>query len=336
MSLRPREAGVGEDPRTAAERDGADVMGDAFADAAAALERLRAAVARVVVVSEDTLLLATVALLARGHVLLEDVPGVGKTLLARTLAQGIGGEFHRVQFTPDLLPSDITGGNVFDPRTAQFSFRPGPVFAHVVLADEINRGTPRAQASLLEAMGERQVSVDGTTHVLPEPFLVMATQNPIEEHGTFPLPESELDRFMVLLRLGHPDERSSLEILRRHEHSEPDPQVEAVLGLERVRALQEAVLAVHVSEAARAYIASIVLATRDHPAVGLAASPRASVAALRAAQALALCRGRRHVLPDDVKLVAAPVLAHRLATTGAAGEEVVAELLDKVPVPLSV
>ena len=206
----------------------------------------------------------------------------------------------------------------------------------MVLADEINRGTPRAQASLLEAMGERQVSVDGTSHPLPDPFLVMATQNPIEEHGTFPLPESELDRFMVLLRLGHPDEAHSLEILRRHQHSEPVAAIEPVLGLDRVRALQREVLDINVSETARAYIAAITLATRDHPAVGLAASPRASVAVLRASQAMALCHGRDHVLPDDIKAVAPAVLAHRLAVTGLVPEAVVNELLTQVPVPLAI
>jgi MoxR-like ATPase len=299
------------------------------------LARLEASVRSVMVVRDETLRLALVALLSRGHLLFEDVPGVGKTLLARTLAHAVGGDFSRVQFTPDLLPTDVTGGDVFDPRSSKFDFRPGPVFANVVLADEINRGTPRAQSSLLEAMGEGSVSVDGTSHPLPDPFLVIATQNPIEQYGTFPLPESELDRFCMLLRLGQPDEHESREILRRHEHSEPRRHVAAVSDLATIRRIQAQVLEVHVSEAARAYIAAVVLATRGHPRVGLPASPRASVAVLRTAQACALYDGRDHVLPDDIKSVAGAVLSHRLAVGGGDAEQVVADVLESVPVPLS-
>ena len=295
---------------------------------------MTAAVNAAVVLNEDVLRLAVVALLARGHVLLEDVPGVGKTLLARTLAQAIGGDFRRVQFTPDLLPADITGGNVFDPRSAEFSFRQGPIFANIVLADEINRGTPRAQASLLEAMGEGSVSVDGTTHRLPDPFLVIATQNPIEQYGTFPLPESELDRFTMLLRLGRPDHDQQAEILRRHEHAEARREQAAVCDLATIRDAQRDVLQVHVSPAIREYIVRIVLATREHPAVGLPASPRASVSLLRAAQAMALHEGRQHVLPDDVKAVGPAALGHRLAVNTGGGEDVVSELLQRVPIPL--
>ena len=298
------------------------------------LARVAEAVNAAVVLNEDVLRLAIVALLARGHVLLEDVPGVGKTLMARTLAQAIGGEFRRLQFTPDLLPADVTGGNVFDPSSAEFSFRPGPVFANVVLADEINRGTPRAQASLLEAMGEGSVSVDGTTHRLPDPFLVIATQNPIEQYGTFPLPESELDRFTMLLRLGRPDRHQQAEILRRHEHAEPRRDQGPVCDLATIHGAQQEVLQVMVSAAIREYIVAIVLATRDHPAVELPASPRASVGLLRTAQAMALHEGRGHVVPDDVKAVAPAVLGHRLAIGMGQGEEVVHELLDRVPVTL--
>ena len=298
------------------------------------LGRVTAAVNAAVVINEEVLRLAVVAMLARGHVLLEDVPGVGKTLLARTLAQAIGGEFRRVQFTPDLLPADITGGNVFDPRSAEFSFRPGPIFANVVLADEINRGTPRAQASLLEAMGEGSVTVDGTTHRLPDPFLVIATQNPIEQYGTVPLPESELDRFTMLLHVGRPDHRQQAEILRRQEHAEARREQAPVCDLATIRDAQQDVLRVHVSPAIREYIVRIVLATRDHPAVGLPASPRASVSLLRAAQGMALYQDRRHVLPDDVKAVAATVLGHRLSVNVGGGEEVVTELLQSVSVPL--
>ena len=298
------------------------------------LARIRDTVEAAVVLDEEILQLAVVSMLARGHVLLEDVPGVGKTLLARTLAQAIGGEFRRVQFTPDLLPADVTGGNIFDPRTAEFSFRPGPVFANVVLADEINRGTPRAQASLLEAMGEGSVSVDGTTHRLPDPFLVIATQNPIEQYGTFPLPESELDRFTMLLRVGRPDHAQQEEILRRHEHSEPRRDQAPVCDLATIRHAQQEVLMVHVSPAIREYVVRVVLSTRDHPAVGLPASPRASVALMRASQAMALHEDRGHVLPDDVKRVAPAVLGHRLAVGTGPGDAVVVELLDRVPVPL--
>ena len=298
------------------------------------LARIQEAVKAAVVLDEDILQLALVSMLARGHVLLEDVPGVGKTLLARTLAQAVGGEFRRVQFTPDLLPADVTGGNVFDPRSGEFSFRAGPIFANIVLADEINRGTPRAQASLLEAMGEASVSVDGTTHRLPDPFLVIATQNPVEQYGTFPLPESELDRFTMLLRVGRPDHAQQAEILRRHEHSEPRRDQAPVCDLATIRLAQQEVLAIHVSPAIREYVVRVILATRDHPAVTLPASPRASVALLRCSQAMALHEGRGHVLPDDVKRVAPSVLGHRLAVAAGPGDAVVVELLDRVPVPL--
>jgi MoxR-like ATPase len=297
------------------------------------IERLTVALRRQVVLSDDRLELVLVTLLARGHILLEDVPGVGKTLLARTLGASLGGIFHRIQFTPDLLPADITGGSVYDPRNGSFHFRAGPVFANVVLADEINRGTPRAQSSLLEAMGEGHVSVDGETHELPRPFLVVATQNPVEQQGTFPLPEAELDRFAVLIRLGRPDATQTDEILRRHEHSEPARSVEAVVQTDEVIAAQEEVLRVHASDAARAYVRDLTMATREHPEVGLPASPRAAVALLRTAQAMALTRGRDHLLPDDIRAVAVPVLAHRLAIPGVRGDEVIAELLDSTPIP---
>ncbi|MFN2463498.1 MAG: AAA family ATPase [Candidatus Dormibacteria bacterium] len=298
------------------------------------LARIRGAVEAAVVLDREVVQLAVVSLLARGHVLLEDVPGVGKTLFARTLSRAIGGDFRRIQFTPDLLPADVTGGNIFDPRSAEFSFRSGPVFANVVLADEINRGTPRAQASLLEAMGEASVSVDGTTHRLPDPFLVIATQNPIEQYGTFPLPESELDRFTMMLRVGRPDHDQQAEILRRHEHAEPRRDQPPVCDLGTIKRAQQEVMAVHVSGAIREYVVGIVLATRDHAAVTLPASPRASVALLRCAQAMALHEGRGHVLPDDVKRVAPAVLGHRLAVGTGSGDGVVGEILARVPVAL--
>lgn len=282
--------------------------------------------------SPITLRLVLVALLARGHILLEDVPGVGKTLLGRSLASCIGGAFHRIQFTSDLLPADIVGGNVFDPRSTEFSFRPGPVFGNVVLADEINRGTPRAQSALLEAMGEQHVTIDGVTHPLPDPFLVIATQNPVEQYGTFPLPESELDRFLVQLHLGHPDLAATDEILRRHERGNPTPPSEPLFSLDELRSMQDLVLEVTVAPAVRSYCGAIAIATRSEPSVGLPASPRATVALLRAGQALAVLEGRRHLIPDDLKAVAGPVLAHRLAIAGN-GLEVVQGVLEAVPVP---
>ncbi len=301
---------------------------------ASALERLRDVLSATVVVRDETLTLVLVGLLARGHILLEDVPGVGKTLLARVLAAAVGGVFRRVQCTPDLLPADITGTNVFNPKVTEFFFRPGPIFANVVLADEINRATPRAQSSLLEAMGEGHVSVDGVTHQLPNPFLVIATQNPAEQFGTFPLPESELDRFMLRLRLGRPDEEQSREILRRHQHADAGTATSPVVDLETIRAMQSDVFDVHTSEALRSYIAQLALATRDHPKVGLPASPRATVALLRAAQAMAVLKDRDYVLPDDVKAVAPAVLSHRLQVALANPEDVVQEILAKTPIPL--
>ena len=302
-------------------------------EAAGLAEQIAQAIGEQVVVSAATLELVLVALLARGHLLLEDVPGVGKTLLARSLAGAVGGDFRRIQFTPDLLPADITGGSVYDPRGGDFHFRAGPIFANVVLADEINRGTPRAQSALLEAMGEGRVSVDGETHILGLPFFVIATQNPVEQHGTFPLPEAELDRFLMMLRLGRPDVTQTAEILRRHQHDSPTGTVSAVTDTATLLTAQDEVLRVHVSDAARAYIGAVTIATRSHPAVGLPASPRASVALLRSAQAMALLRGRDHVLPDDIKNVAAAVLGHRLAVAALRPEEVVAEILAATAIP---
>ncbi len=312
-----------------------DVSAEPHVSTGAALlsSRIATAVAGEVVVNRGTLDLVLVCLLAGGHLLLEDVPGVGKTLLARSLAGSVGGAFRRIQFTPDLLPADITGGSVYDPRNGEFHFREGPIFANVVLADEINRGTPRAQSALLEAMGEGRVSVDGETHVLGAPFFVIATQNPIEQHGTFPLPEAELDRFTMMLRLGRPDAAQTAEILRRHQHSLASTGLDAVADAPTLAAAQAEVLRIHVSDAALAYIGAVIIATRSHPAVGLPASPRASVALLRTAQAMALLRGRDHILPDDIKSVAAPVLAHRLAVAALRPDEVVAEILAATAIP---
>ena len=289
-------------------------------DAATLLDRLQSRLHEAVVVRDETVELLLLALLSRGHVLLEDEPGMGKTLLSRTLAAALGGTFKRIQFTPDLLPADIVGGSVYSPRTGDFDFRPGPVFANVVLADEINRGTPRTQSALLEAMGEGHVSIDGITHPLERTFCVVATQ-------------AELDRFLLRLRLGRPDAEQLQEILRRHEHRDPTPDGEPVLELRELLALQEEATRVHVAAPARAYVGDIVLATREHPSVGHPASTRAMVAMLRCAQSSALRRGRDHVTADDVKRVAPAVLGHRLGGIGRTGEDLVRSILAELPIP---
>jgi MoxR-like ATPase len=253
-----------------------------------------------------------VAVLAGGHLLVEDVPGVGKTTLARALARSIGGSFSRVQCTPDLLPSDVTGVHVLDQRQGTFVFQQGPIFANVVLADELNRATPRTQAALLEAMEERQVTLEGTTRPLPNPFLVIATQNPVELEGTFPLPEAQLDRFLLRLRIGYPDERDELELVDRFASAAPLDEVLPVLDLPRLIALIRAVRDVRVEPTIRQYVVALVRGTREHGSVRLGASPRATLALFHAAQALAAIRGRTFVVPDDVKTLAGPVLGHRL------------------------
>jgi MoxR-like ATPase len=309
-------------------------------DAGDQVARIRDAVARVVVGKQEAVEQLLVALLCRGHALLEDVPGVGKTLLARSLSATMGCAFRRIQFTPDVLPSDVTGSSVFDQRTASFEFRPGPVFTQILLADEINRATPRAQSALLEAMEERQVTVDGETMALPEPFLVLATQNPVELEGTFPLPEAQLDRFLVRITLGYPSLEEEEAVLRRFENDDPFTRLGAVVGPEDVVALQQRRGGVSVSDPVRAYLLELVRSTRTDDRVALGASPRAALALNRAAQARALLHGRAHTLPDDVKALARPVLAHRLLLTaqarlrGDTPDSVLAALLDTVPVPV--
>ncbi|MBP7692064.1 MAG: AAA family ATPase [Anaerolineales bacterium] len=306
-------------------------------DLAGLVARLTASVQAAAIVDPDKLRLIIAALIARGHVLLEDVPGVGKTLVAKALARSLDADFKRVQCTPDLLPSDITGSSLYDQRRQEFVFVPGPLFAHVVLLDEINRATPRTQSSLLEALAEGQVTSDGVTRPLEQPFFVMATQNPVETAGTFPLPEAQLDRFLFSLSLGYPGAAAELRILEQEEHSNPLAGVRPVLALPDVLRLQAAALQVNVARPVKEYIVQLVLATRGQPEVVLGVSPRGGVAVQRAAQALALLAGRAFVTPDDVKAAAPAAMAHRLLTRQrglAAGQAVVAAVLAQVPVPV--
>ena len=281
-----------------------------------------------------------VALLCRGHVLIEDVPGTGKTMLARAVAASMGLSFKRLQCTPDLLPNDVTGVSIFNQAAARFEFQPGPVFVNVLLADEINRATPRTQAALLEAMQEGQVTVDGVTHPLPAPFLVLATQNPVEFEGTFPLPEAQLDRFLLRLPLGYPDEPDEVRMLRNLRKRHPIETVGAVVDAAELPALFDAVSDVHVEESVERYVVALVRATRQHPDVAVGASPRGSLALYKTAQALAALRGRDYVLPDDVKALAPLVLPHRLLLRpesqlrGRDATAIVAEILDRVPLDL--
>ena len=297
-------------------------------------------VERVIVGKREVIELVLVALLCEGHILVEDVPGSGKTTLAKATARSLDCSFRRIQCTPDLLPSDVTGICYFNQRAQEFEFRPGPVMANVVLADELNRATPRTQSSLLECMQERQVTVDGDTHRLPRPFLVIATQNPIELEGTFPLPEAQLDRFLLKLSLGYPSAAEEIVITRRFEQSDPLETLAPVSSAAELLTLQEERRRVHVGDAVREYIVQVVRATREHNAVQLGASPRATLGLIAAAQALALLRGRRFVMPDDAKHLAVPALSHRLILKpemrlrGRSREAVAGEVLAGVPVPV--
>jgi MoxR-like ATPase len=302
-------------------------------------EKIAKNISRVIVGKERAIELLLVGLLAEGHVLLEDVPGVAKTLLAKSLAKSIGGSFARIQFTPDLLPADITGFNVYDQKTGLFAFHPGPVITNVLLADEINRTIPRTQSSLLECMEERQVTVDGKTHPLPAPFLVLATQNPIELEGTFALPEAQLDRFLLKTQLGYPDKNEEVRILERFQETDPFPLLEPVATPEDITELQKIRRSIRVSPPIREYIADIVHATRADEAIQFGGSPRASLGLMRAGQALAALRGRNYVLPDDIKYLAHPVLTHRLILTenerlkGKSTDHFIERLIKRVPVP---
>jgi MoxR-like ATPase len=302
-------------------------------------ERILANVEKVIVGKEPEVRLALIALLCRGHILIEDVPGVGKTILARSLAVSTGCAFRRIQFTPDLLPSDVSGVSIFNQKTGDFEFRPGPIVAQVVLADEINRATPKTQSALLEAMEERQVTVDGVTHPMPEPFMVMATQNPIEYEGTFPLPEAQLDRFLLRIHLGYPSMTDEVLIMEGQQRAHPIDSLARVTGADEILSMQRAVKEVYVDPLIKQYIVSVVDATRRHPAAYLGASPRGSLALYRTCQARALLDGRDFVVPDDAKALAYATLGHRIIINpssrvkNVAAKDVVDQALDRIPVP---
>ena len=301
---------------------------------------LRMSVERVIVGKTDVVELALVALLCEGHILLDDVPGTGKTTLAKAISRSLGCSFRRIQFTPDLMPSDITGIHYFDQKAQDFAFREGPLVAQIVLADEINRATPRTQAALLEAMEERQITVEGETTLLPRPFLVIATQNPVELEGTFPLPEAQLDRFLLRLSLGYPSEDDEDEILARQEHANPLDDLKPVVTAERLMEMTAALQRLHVDPAVRRYAVQIVRETRNEAAFELGASPRGSLALFRSARAYAAVKGRDFVLPDDVKAMAPHVLPHRLILStqtrlrGREVDDLITDVLNRVPVPI--
>ncbi|MEO8269945.1 MAG: MoxR family ATPase [Aureliella sp.] len=304
------------------------------------IAKLRANIELAVLGKPEVVKLVVTALLAGEHILLEDVPGVGKTLIAKALAKSLDGRFSRLQFTPDLLPSDITGSSVYNSSSGQFSFNPGPIFANVVLADEVNRAPPRTQSALLEAMGESQVSVDGVTHKLPSPLLVMATQNPFEYEGTYLLPESQLDRFLLRISVGYPQREHERSLLKSHRVGEPVDILQPVLSIERVLALQQAARQVRFEESLVEYLLDIVHATRDSEALQVGVSTRGALAFYHASQALAFVENRDHVIPDDIKRLAIPVLAHRVVSRGmlpgaerSASEDVIRRLLSNIAIP---
>jgi MoxR-like ATPase len=310
-----------------------------MSDVQAFSERLVANIEKVIVGKRSTVELAVISLLCQGHLLIEDVPGVGKTMLARSLARSLGCSFSRIQFTPDMLPSDVTGVSIFNQVSREFEFRQGPVMSQIVLADEINRATPKTQAALLEAMEERQVTVDGVTHNLPRPFMVLATQNPIEYEGTFPLPEAQVDRFLMRIRLGYPSKEDEIRVLERQQFQHPFQELEQMVSVEELTEMQEAVKTVFVSPAVKQYIVDLTNQTRAHNEVYLGASPRGSLALYRTGQARATMLGRDYVLPDDIKILAVSTLAHRVILGPGArlrdlsAQQVVEEILNSVPVP---
>ncbi len=308
-------------------------------DLATAVQRVVANVERVIVGKADAVAFSLIAVICHGHVLIEDVPGVGKTVLTKAIARSIGCTFKRIQFTPDLLPSDITGVSIYNQKSGNFEFRPGPIMAQIVLADEVNRATPKTQSALLEAMEESQITVDGVTYHLPDPFMVMATQNPIEYEGTFPLPEAQLDRFMMNIKLGYPKPADEVNILDSHQLHHPLEDLTQIMSAEELVLIQQQIKSVHVDPSIREYIVGIANATRNHANIYLGVSPRGSLALFRAAQALAAMRGRGYVIPDDVKLLAKPTLGHRIIVTPAArvraitSSAILDEILQSVAVP---
>jgi MoxR-like ATPase len=328
---------VTTNPTDAAPSDPTDVS-----DLVQTAARIRASVETVIEGKADVVRTALTVLLAEGHLLIEDVPGVGKTMLAKTLARSLDCTVRRIQFTPDLLPGDVTGVSVFNQETRTFEFRPGAVFANIVLGDEINRASPKTQSALLEAMEERQVTVDGTTYELPSPFMVMATQNPVEMEGTYPLPEAQRDRFMARVAIGYPDTRSEMDMLAGHAHASPLDDVRPVADAALVSRLVAVVRQIHVADSVRQYAVDISNATRQNADIRLGASPRATLHLVRAAKAAAALDGRDHVLPDDIQALAPSVLAHRLILTadaqiaGRTTGSVVTEILRRVPVPAAV
>jgi MoxR-like ATPase len=324
------------------EQSGARLEASEVEFLAATAQRIRDNVARVIVGKDPLIELVLVAVLSEGHILFEDVPGIGKTTLAKSLARSLDSSFRRIQFTPDLIPSDVTGISFYNQRTSEFELREGPLIAQVVLADEINRATPRTQSALLEAMEERQVTIEGTTILLPRPFLVLATQNPIELEGTFPLPEAQLDRFLLRLQVGYPSEDDEDAMLVRFESDNPLDELKPVVSSEELVRCIEMTARVHVEAVVRRYIVQVVRATREHSGLELGASPRASLSLLRAARALAAVRGRHYVEPDDVKLVAPHALPHRLILASQArlrgrdAQAIVGEILEQIPVPVEI
>jgi MoxR-like ATPase len=314
-------------------------LGGDFSEFRSAFERIAANIELTIQGKEDVVRLSLVALIAEGHLLLEDVPGVGKTMLAKSIAKSVGSTWRRIQFTPDLLPTDVTGVSVWDRRSGEFEFKRGAVFANLVLGDEINRASPKTQSALLECMEERQVTVDGVTHRLEEPFMVIATQNPIEHEGTYPLPESQLDRFMMRLSMGYPSRDAELEVLERHGNHSILEDLEPVADATSVAVLIKMGREVHVAPSLKSYIVDVCEATRDHPDVYLGASPRASLYLLRASRVIAASKARDYVIPDDLKDIAIPVLAHRILLSpeaqmrGAGSEDVLESVLGRIPVP---
>lgn len=304
------------------------------------IEKIIQNIEKVMIGKREIAELSIVSLLAGGHVLLEDVPGVGKTMMVRALAKSVGAQFKRIQFTPDLLPSDVVGVSIYNPKTLQFEFRPGPILGNIILADEINRTSPKTQAALLEAMEEASVTIDGETLQIPQPFFVMATQNPIEYEGTYPLPEAQLDRFLLKLKMGYPTQDEELEVLRRAENKAPIQDIEAVMTTEQLITLQQQARAVHIEDNVKAYIVALAQATRQHTKVYLGVSPRASIALMKAAQAYAFMRGRDFVTPDDVQYLAPFVFNHRLILQpearyeGVTEQKVVDEVVRKTNVPV--